>query len=379
MSKAFLILTISMFSSQLGVGIIAPLLPLYAERMGASGFWIGLVFASFAISQTLLTPIFGILSDRTSRKALLSIGLLSYALISFGYLWAHQIHTLTVVRLLHGAAGGIVLPVAQAYVGDLSPKGEEGKWIGYLNAALFAGFGFGPILGGTLTEAFGINATFYAMGGLNFIAFLLGVLFLPETVGKVKLAANPFVSLKQLSAKPSLQGLFSFQLAFATGRSMFISFVAIFAASEGLGSGEIGILLGANIIFMSLYQVFTGRMADKLNRKWLATIGGIVNCLLLALVPLSGNFWYLLLLFIVGAIGGALSIPSVSALAIGEGRKYGMGTVLGAINMWQGLGFATGPIFGGIMADLLGVRTVFYLAAGIGLLGLVLFIRLIRA
>jgi MFS transporter, DHA1 family, multidrug resistance protein len=88
-----------MFSSQLGQGIIVPLLPLYAEKMGASGIWIGLVFAGFSISQTILVPFFGALSDRRGRKALLSVGLLSYSVISLGYIWAPDVYQLTLVRL----------------------------------------------------------------------------------------------------------------------------------------------------------------------------------------------------------------------------------------------------------------------------------------
>ena len=55
--KVFPIIAISVFSSMLGVGIIAPLLPLYAENMGATGIWIGGIFAAFSISRAIITPI----------------------------------------------------------------------------------------------------------------------------------------------------------------------------------------------------------------------------------------------------------------------------------------------------------------------------------
>jgi len=378
-SKVFPILAISLFSAMLGAGIIVPLLPLYAEKMGATGVWIGIIFASFYISQIILTPMFGALSDRKGRKALLCIGLLSYALISLGYLWAHQVYQLIIVRLLHGAAGGMVLPIAQAYIGDLSPEHQEGKWIGYLNAALFTGFGFGPIIGGILTEAFGANVTFYAMGGLNFVAFILGVILLPESHTKTATKAHRSTSIRQLLTKPVLQGLVSFQLAFAMGRGMFITFLAIFATSVSyLNMGQIGTLLGANIILMSFYQLFTGRLADRINKKWLDVTGGVINILSLALIPLLGSFWPLLILLAIGAIGGALSIPATSAVAVEQGRKYGMGTVLGALATGQGVGLAIGPVVGGLIADMINVSSVFYAAAGFGAIGLLVFALLIR-
>jgi len=66
--KIFPILALCVFSSMLGVGIIAPLLPLYAENLGATGIWIGVIFAGFSISRAIFLPIIGRLSDRIGRK-----------------------------------------------------------------------------------------------------------------------------------------------------------------------------------------------------------------------------------------------------------------------------------------------------------------------
>jgi len=122
----------------LGSGIVVPLLPLYAESLEASGLWLGLIFAAFPLSRTLATPVFGRLSDRKGRKLFISIGLLTYAIISFGFIYTNTVSQLVLMRFLHGLAGALILPVAQAYVGDISPPGEEGKWMGYANAAFLA-------------------------------------------------------------------------------------------------------------------------------------------------------------------------------------------------------------------------------------------------
>ena len=136
--KIFPILALCVFSSMLGVGIIAPLLPLYAESMGATGIWLGIIFAGFSISRAILMPIIGRLSDRSGRKLFICTGLFIYAVISLGYIWADTISQLTLVRLVHGAAAGMIMPIAQAYVGDISPEGEEGKWMGFFYTAFFA-------------------------------------------------------------------------------------------------------------------------------------------------------------------------------------------------------------------------------------------------
>ena len=79
-------------------------------------------------------PIIGKLSDRRGRKLFIYIGLLTSSIISLGYVWAGNISQLILVRLIQDAAGGMIIPIAQAYAGEISPEGEVGKWMGYFNA-----------------------------------------------------------------------------------------------------------------------------------------------------------------------------------------------------------------------------------------------------
>jgi len=372
--KVFPILALSIFSSMLGVGIISPLLPLYAEQMGATGIWIGTIFAGFSISRTIIMPIVGRLSDRNGRKLFLSVGLLGYAIISLGYIWANSVYELTLVRLIHGVASGMILPIAQAYVGDISPEGEEGTWMGYFNAAFFTGFGFGPLMGGTLTDHFGMNIAFYAMGGLNLLAFLLVIFFLPE-IGQRKTPASPRASFKQMSTSSMMKGLFSFRLSFSIGRGILATFLPIFAGIYiGLSPTLIGVLLAVNILLMSLLQVYGGNIADRFNRRVLVVVGSLTNLTYLALIPLGGNFWQLLGICALGGVGGAIALPAASALTVVEGRRFGMGSTIAVFAMAFSIGMAIGPVVSGVIADFANINSVFYFGAAIGLAGTTLFI-----
>jgi MFS family permease len=372
--KVFPILALSIFSSMLGVGIISPLLPLYAEQMGATGIWIGIIFAGFSISRTIVMPIVGRLSDRSGRKLFLSIGLLGYAIISLGYIWANSVTELTLVRLIHGVASGMILPIAQAYVGDISPEGKEGTWMGYFNAAFFTGFGFGPLMGGILTDYFGMNIAFYAMGGLNLLAFLLVIFFLPE-IGQGKTLASPRASFKQMSTSSMMKGLFSFRLSFSIGRGILATFLPVFAGIYiGLSSTLIGVLLAVNILLMSLLQVYGGNIADRFNRRVLIVVGSLTNLIYLALIPLGGNFWQLLGICVLGGVGGAIALPAASALTVVEGRRFGMGSTIAVFAMAFSIGMVIGPLVGGGIADFANINSVFYFGAAIGLVGTTLFI-----
>jgi len=376
--KVFPLLALPIFTSMLGVGIISPLLPLYAENLGATGIWIGIVFGGFAISRAIITPVVGRLSDRSGRKLLLSIGLLASGIISLGYIWANSISQLTLVRLIHGAASGMIQPIAQAYIGDISPKGEEGKWMGYFNAAFFTGFGFGPLMGGVLTDHFGMTVAFSAMGGLNLLAFLLVALFLPE-VRPRKIADSPRPSFKEMSSSGMVKGLFSFQLTFALGRGTFATFLPIFAGIYiGLSPTLIGVLLAVNLLLMSLLQVYGGNIADRSNRKALVIVGSLISLSYLALIPLGGNFWQLLGICALGGISGAIATPAASALSVEEGRRFGMGSTMAILAIAFSIGMGVGPLMSGVIADFVDINSVFYFAAGVGVIGTGLFIWLAR-
>jgi len=156
------------------------------------------------------------------------IGLFIYSLSSLGYIYAGEPYQLALVRLIQGGAGGMIFPIALAYVGDLCEEGEEGKWMGYATAAFFSGFGFGPLMGGVLTEHYGINLAFVIMGGLNMMAALLITFFLPE-IKQRRMSTDARLSFREMYASGMVRGIFSFRFTQAIGRGSFMVFLPIYA------------------------------------------------------------------------------------------------------------------------------------------------------
>ena len=371
-SRVFPILAMSIFACMLGSGIVVPLLPLYAESLGASGLWLGLIFAAFPLSRILATPVFGRLSDRKGRKLFISIGLLAYAIISFGFIYTNTVSQLVLMRFLHGLAGALILPIAQAYMGDISPPGEEGKWMGYANAAFFSGFGFGPLIGGVLSEHLGMDAAFLAMGVLSLLAFTITIFFLPSI--KPRQSTTSYPSFGEMSRSGMIIGLFSFRLTLSLGRSIFFILLPILATySLGLRPSLVGILLAVNILLMSLLGIPSGRIADRLSRRFLVVVGCLVSSMFLVTVPLGNTFGLLLVLAILGSVGSAIAIPAASALVVEQGKKYGMGSSIALFSMAFSIGMVVGPITGGVIADFTGINSAFYFGAVITLVGAGLF------
>jgi len=371
--RVFPILALAIFSSMLGAGIVVPLLPLYAKSMGATGLSLGFIFAGFSISRTIFTPVFGRLSDRKGRRFILVIGLFAYALISFTYVLADNVYQLVLIRLVHGVTGAMILPIAQAYIGDLSPEGEEGRWMGYSNSAFFSGFGFGPLMGGVLATQWGMDLAFITMGALNLLAFAIAVIMLPRSDVK-KRAATPPLSFLDMRRSGTMVGLCSFRLTISLGRSSFFTFLPVFAAmSLGLPTNLIGLLIAVHVLLVSILGVLGGRIADIFNRRAMVVIGCFVIFTYLFLVPQSPGFWSLLALCILGSIGSAVSTPAALAMTVEEGRKYGMGSAIAAITMALSIGMALGPILSGAIVDLINIKAAFYFNAGLALFGAGLF------
>ena len=313
--KVFPILALCVFSSTLGIGIVAPLLPLYVRDMGATGIWLGIIIAAYFISNSVAVPIAGRLSDRRGRKYFLAIGLLAYSIISLGYIWADNVTHLALLRLVHGVAGAVTIPIAMAYLGDLSPQGQEGKWQGYATAAFFSGFGFGPLMGGVLTEHFGMTVPFLCMSGFNMLAFLIALFFLPE-VSRRQTSGDFHLSFREMSASGMIRGLFSFRLVQALGRGGITAFLPIFAAMIGLSTSLIGILLTINILSITLFTPLGGLIADKVNRKTLIILGSILFTILLAAIPLTNSFGQLLTVLLIQGLSAAISMPAAAALTV---------------------------------------------------------------
>jgi len=370
----FFILSLSIFSSMLGVGIISPLLPIYTKTLGATGIQLGIIFAGFSIARAISMPVIGKTSDKYGRKIFICIGLFIYAIMSIGYALSKTAFHLGTVRFLQGFAAGMIMPIATAYIGDIAPKGREGTYMGYFYVAFFLGFGSGPLIGGFLSDYFGMRTAFYTMGGFNFLAFVFAFSFLPG-IEVHRQRNNISISYTTMIRESKvIKGLFTFRFTNALARGIFACFLPIFAGIKlGLSGSEIGILISTSFLLNGIFQAPGGRLADRFSRRRLVMLGIIVDIVCLSLIPLTNSFGQLLTICIVSSATRALSLPSATAMIAGEGKKYGMGSSMGIFNMALSLGMASGPLIGGLVSDSIGVKFSFYFAAGAELVGILLF------
>ncbi|HEC56941.1 MAG TPA: MFS transporter [Candidatus Syntrophoarchaeum butanivorans] len=371
------LLALTVFIAMVGVGIIAPIIPIYAERLGATGLWIGFIYAGFAISRAIFMPLIGELSDRRGRKFFITIGLLLYSIISLGYVYSTTVVELASVRFISGLGSAMVTPVAFAYAAEIAPLRGEGRVLGEVGMALSVGIGIGVFLGGVLSDRFGIAVPFYTMGTLSCLTLILVIWSFPSEENPVfrSHVGGGRVNLGHILGYDLVKGVSAFRFVNSFSIGAIMSFLPIFATRLDITPTGIGILLSVNIMLAGILQPYFGRFADRINRVWLIFSGSILTTIALLLIPYTGSFRGLLLLNLLMGAGGAIAVPASLAMMADVGRDDGMGALMGIYNAAMSMGMATGPIISGIIMDIMGIQEVFTLAGMISLIGSLYFLR----
>jgi MFS family permease len=357
------ILLLSVFIALLGVGIIAPIMPVYAIELGATGLTLGLMVASFSVTRSLMQPLVGTMSDRTGRKRFLITGLCVYSVSAVAYSFADSVGHLILIRLFHGAGSAMTIPMAMAYIADCSPEGQEGRYMGLLNIAIFAGMGGGPLLGGLFRDLWGMDAAFYAMALLSLSAMVLVLLLLPAAGSEPKRQdkLGLFRVLKLMLTSRKIVGVLLSRMATMTIMIPTFGFLPIMMTRDLGSTGlEIGIVVATRTLVNAVLQTPFGRLADRWNKVALVATGSFAVAVLMVLIPFARSFAQLVVLFVVVGSAEALIWPALGAFAVEEGRRYGQGSMMGVFNMAMSFGILLGSLVGGAFMDLLGLRFSFF-------------------
>jgi DHA1 family multidrug resistance protein-like MFS transporter len=150
--RSMIILFLTMFIIMVGFGVIMPILPFYAEKMGASATDLGLLFASYSVVQFIFSPIWGQMSDRVGRKPMILLGLVGFGISFLLFGVATSLWMLFAARILGGILSAATLPTVMAYIADTTDEKGRGGGMGILGAAMGMGITFGPVIGGFLGE-----------------------------------------------------------------------------------------------------------------------------------------------------------------------------------------------------------------------------------
>ena len=375
--SVFATLFFALFSTITGVGIVVPLLPVYAHSLGAAGIYIGLIFGAFSISRTFFLPYFGRLSDSKGRKPFIVIGLLAYTLVSVAFVFTTQVMHLIVIRFLQGIASAMIMPVVQAYVGDITPPGREGFMMGLFNMSLFLGLSLGPVAGGVISDYLGLRATFVCMGVLSLVGFALCLWLLPPTREEAVVhRRRPPLHWRVIVADRTVAGLFIFRFTYTAGIGVIWGFLPVLADAElKLSSSSIGILVMLGVLVSGIVQLPMGKLADVANRKVMVAVGGVLAGVAMLAYQHAYSYEYLFGVSVLFGLGGGTAMPALMAMAVIKGQNTAsMGSVIALLTMAHSMGMLIGSVGAGLLMDWFQLRYAFSAGAMLMFAGVIAFV-----
>ena len=362
-----------------GLGIVWPLVPIYAIELGASGIQVGLIIASFNIARSLSNPVVGRLSDRSGRKRFLLTGLFLYGLVSVLYVASHSVEALIGVRLLHGFAAVFIVPVAMALVADIAPEEHLGLYMGTLSMAVMLGLGAGPFIGGAIKDLLGLRFSFYIMGALALTTCAGIWIFIPPCSSqKGKDGAGKAPSIRAALQNRFVQAVFIMRFFTAAGQGSVYTFLPLLAHHRHLSSSQVGIVLSINILLIAMLQRVCGRAADRMNPVSMMIAGIFTSGVVVACVPLAYGFWPIFFINVLMGAANGVATPGGLVISGHLGRRLGMGTIMSLNDSAWSLGFLVSPILSGLILDGLGMPSVFYIGGLLILAGSTLAVFLLR-
>ncbi|MGE0000409.1 MAG: MFS transporter [Ilumatobacteraceae bacterium] len=366
----YLTLWVTVALDLVGFGIVVPILGRYAERFGANGLEVGLLFASFSLAQLVCAPLLGRWSDRIGRKPVIVVSLIGTAVGSFVTGAAGALWVLFLGRLIDGASGGS-LSVAQAAVADISSPEQRPKLVGMMGAAFGVGFVLGPAIGG-LSALGGPHVPFYVAGVLASVNAVAALIRLPETRTDTKVERRRGRSRGTTSpASTPLRHLalvgFITTFAFAAFEATFSLFGdRRFGLTEGSSAA---VFFGVGVVLVAIQGNLFGKVVDRwglgvtFRNGVLLLVGG-----LLALAAAT-NWPVLIVALVLLAVGQGCASPSITTIVSDLALPDQRGEALGFQQSAYAIARVLSPPIAGLLFDHAGVPSPYVFGAALCVVG----------
>ena len=342
------ILFLVVFVDLLGFGMVIPVMPIYAEHLGASEAATGWLSTGYSLMQFVFAPVWGRLSDRVGRRPVLLVSIAMTAVAFLLYGVASTFAVLLVSRLFAGAATANIA-IAQAYVADVTPPEGRAKGMGMIGAAFGLGFVFGPAVGGLLA-GYSLSAPGLAAAALSAVNLVGAWFLLPEPAQHVAATRTRgrFQALLDELKKPGVRRVlfiyFVVTLAFSAMEATY-AFLALL--HFGLAERHVGwVFAYIGVIVVIVQGGLIGPLTRRFGEKRLLVVGTLLQGGALAALPFAQGVPGLLLATAPLAFGSGLSSPSMMSLLSRFSRAEDQGGTLGIGQSAAALGRIVGPLSG---------------------------------
>ncbi|MFP4168889.1 MAG: MFS transporter [Desulfonatronovibrionaceae bacterium] len=360
------ILLLMYFVHFLRHGMVLPVVPLFAQDLGAGASMVGLVVGSFNALSLLLGLVVGDLADRISIKKMLIAGAvcnLVYSLLLYAAVnpWA-----LVGTQIIGGLGFLLLIVCTQAYISGLPGVREREKNFSRVTLAAAVGQSTGPLCGGWLLSIGSFDLVFAAAIGVSLLgAVVFGLRMDASRTGRAKPfepLAEKLAKLTRMARNPRMAIVLAFTLGVILAVCLRGSFLPILLQSKGVSGVYIGAMLSVFAVSMTLVRVMVGRILGRFSRLGVMTFVLVVTGSAVGILPLLDQAWALATVLAVFGLGFGLSQPlsmvMVSESSADDRRGLAMGLRFSTLT----LGTFLGPLMMGALAEIGGISLPFYCA-----------------
>ncbi|MEK5235246.1 MFS transporter [Paenibacillus sp. FSL L8-0470] len=358
---AMLLLMLNIFLAFTGIGLVVPIMPTYMNELQIGGSVVGLLVAAFSVTQLIVSPFAGRLSDRMGRKKIIVAGLIVFSLSELLFGLANAPWLLFVSRMLGGVGAALIMPAVMAYVADTTSTEERAKGMGLINAAITTGFIIGPGIGGYLAE-FGIRVPFFAAAVAAALVAVISTFVLPESRSAAQREAVK-------TAQNDKESLVS-QLVRSYREPYFFGLVIVFVLSFGLANYEtvFGLFVDhkfgftpKDIAFVLTFGSISGAVIQVTAFSWILNRFGenkvistslLIAGLFILLTLFVHGYWAIVTVTFIVFLSMDILRPAVGTQLSKLAVESQQGFVMGMNSAYTSLGNIAGPIVAGVLFDL---------------------------
>ncbi|MBX9258170.1 MFS transporter [Desmonostoc muscorum CCALA 125] len=354
MNRNFWITALIAFINSLSFTVLIPIIYLYGKQFGLSDFQTSLLFSIYSIAQFFATPVIGKLSDRFGRKPLLIISLAGTVLANLIAGTATTAVILFLARLLDGITGGNA-SVAQAIISDITIPEKRAQGFGIYGAALGLGFVLGPATS-LLAQQISLGFGFIVSGAVAFVALLITIFLLPETLPKkADKPQNIFDlglgNLVRGLAMPKVGILLIINFCIGTTFTIFTyAFQPYYINVLGQNSQSLTLLfLGFGVLGVIMQTWGVSILSKKFNVVNILFLGLFFRSFSFVLMPVFPSIVYFVAVSTVFSLFNSLVQPMISTLISLNTKAEDQGTAMGLNASYLSISNGIGPVIAGML------------------------------
>jgi MFS family permease/rhodanese-related sulfurtransferase len=338
----------------------------------------------FGFTKAITNYFTGLLANKIGRKNLLVIGWLFALPIPFILIYANSWHWVVLANVLLGINQGLTWSSTVVMKIDLVGDKNRGLAMGINESAGYLAVGVVAFLTGWIASEYGLRPyPFYLGFGFAGLGLLGSWFFVKDTVHHVAQETTTSVVRKlkhvfwETTWKDNNLGSISQAgLVNNLNDGMVWGLFPILLAIKGFALAQIAVIVAVYPVVWGLGQLFTGKMADHLNKKSMLFWGMLLQGLTLLLMIFARTYQHYIILSVFLGMGTAIVYPTFLAGMADYTHPQQRAASIGVFRLWRDSGYAFGAILTGIIADTLGVLSSVGVIAGLTIISA--FIILIR-